>query len=176
MPISDYIRTIRGKIGTDLLLSPGVAGVVINYKGEVLLQRRSDNGEWSLPGGALDPGEEPADAVAREIFEETGVEVVPERLVGVYSGPDHHFFYPNGDEVIIVSMVFACRPIKGEPRVNDEESLEVRYFPLDALPPLDERHRMRIRHTLMNQERAFFRRVQPGPGADSGNGTGAGAH
>lgn len=160
MPISDYIRAIRGKIGTDLLLSPGVAAVVINADGEVLLQRRSDNGQWGLPGGALDPGEEPADAVAREVLEETGVEVVPERLVGVYSGPDHHFFYPNGDEVVIVSMVFACRPVSGQPRVNDDESLEVRYFAADALPDMVERNHMRIQQALRHEERAHFRRAR----------------
>lgn len=171
MPISDYIRSIRGKIGTDLLLSPGVAGVVTNERGEVLLQRRSDNGEWGLPGGALDPGEEPADGVAREIYEETGVEVMPERLVGVYSGPDHHFFYPNGDEVVIVSMVFACRPVRGEPRVNDDESLEVRYFSPDALPPLSERQLMRIRQALKNEDRAYFRRADLGTSSSFGNGT-----
>jgi 8-oxo-dGTP diphosphatase len=168
MPISDYIRAIRGKIGTDLLVSPGVAAVVINAQGEVLLQRRSDNGEWGLPGGALDPGEEPADTAAREVLEETGVEVVPERLVGVYSGPDHHFFYPNGDEVVVVSMVFACRPVSGQPRVNDDESFEVRYFAPDALPPMSERHLMRIRHALRNEDRAYFRRGRPGTSTHTG--------
>lgn len=160
MPMSDYIRRLRASVGAEMLLIPGVTGVVINSAGEVLLQRRSDNGEWGLPGGAIDPGEEPADAVVREVLEETGVHVVPERLVGVYSGPDHHFWYPNGDEVVIVSIVFACRPIGGEPRVNDDESFEVRYFPRGALPHMDARHHFRIAQALRGDPRAHFRRSQ----------------
>lgn len=157
MPISEYIRAIRAKIGTDMLFMPGVAGVVINEAGEILLQRRSDNGQWGLPGGAIDPGEEPADAVVREVFEETGVQVIPERLVGIYSGPDFYMRYPNGDEAMILSVAFACRPIAGEPRVNDDESLEVRYFPPDALPPLIDRNVLRIRQALAGDIRTDFR-------------------
>ncbi len=64
----------------------------------------------------------------REIREETALEVVPERIVGVYSGPEFVVRYPNGDEAAILSITFACRPVAGEPRVNDDESLEIRYF------------------------------------------------
>jgi ADP-ribose pyrophosphatase YjhB (NUDIX family) len=157
MSISDYIRNLRAKIGHDLLLVPGVSGVVINDEGEILLHRRSDNGKWSLPGGAMDPGEEPADALVREIREETGVEVLPERIVGVSSGPDHRITYGNGDEVMILSICFACRPVGGAPQINDDESLEVRYFPLDALPPLEPRHQFRIEQALRNDSRTHFR-------------------
>jgi 8-oxo-dGTP diphosphatase len=157
MPISDYIRALREKIGTSLLLYPGVAGVVINAKGEVLLQRRSDNGQWGLPGGAIDPGEEPAEAVVREVWEETGVLVHPERISGVYSGPDFYVRYPNGDEAMIISVTFVCRPISGEPRVNDDESLEVRYFSANSLPPMLERNRLRIQQSLKNEPLCHFR-------------------
>src|SRR3954465_13858185 len=98
MPISNYLRNLRDKVGNTRLFLVGVTGVVINEAGEILLHLRSDNGQWSLPGGALEPGEEPADAVVREIWEETGVKVVPERIVNVSSGADHVVQYPNGDE------------------------------------------------------------------------------
>jgi 8-oxo-dGTP pyrophosphatase MutT (NUDIX family) len=78
--------------------------VIVNPAGQVLLQRRSDDGEWGLPGGALEPGEEPAEALVREIREETALEVVPERIVGVYAGPDFFVRYPNGDEAAILSI------------------------------------------------------------------------
>src|SRR4051794_6548379 len=136
MLVSDYIKGLRAKVGTEMILMIGVTGVVINEVGEVLLQRRADNGQWGIPGGALDPGEEPADAVVREVWEETGVMVVPERIVGIYSGPDHLVYYPNGDETMILSVVFACRPVGGEPCVHDDESLEVRYFSTDTLPTM----------------------------------------
>ncbi|HYG74266.1 MAG TPA: NUDIX domain-containing protein [Planctomycetota bacterium] len=157
MPMSDYIRGLRAKIGHDMIFSPGVAGIVINPAGEVLLQRRSDNGQWGIPGGAIDPGEEPADAAAREVFEETGVRVIPERVVGVYGGPDFKFDYPNGDRVMVISITFACRPVSGEPRVNDDECLEVRYFAPDQLPPLHARDVMRIQQALRNDPTTFFK-------------------
>jgi 8-oxo-dGTP diphosphatase len=158
MAISEYLRDLRAKIGHDLLLTPGVAAVIINEAGEVLLQRRSDNGEWGLPGGAMEPGEEPAETLVREIREETALEVVPERIVGVYSGSDFRVRYDNGDEAMIVSITFACRPLAGEPRVNDDESLEIRYFAPGALPSMEPRHLMRIEDALRNDPRARFRR------------------
>ena len=157
MPISNYLRNLRDKVGNTRLFLVGVTGVVINDAGEILLHLRSDNGQWSLPGGALEPGEEPADAVVREVWEETGVKVVPERIVNVSSGADHLVKYPNGDEAIIMSVTFACRPIGGEPCVNDDESLEVRYFSVDTLPQLAERHRFRIEQALRNDSRTHFR-------------------
>ncbi|HVO44319.1 MAG TPA: NUDIX hydrolase [Aggregatilineales bacterium] len=144
MSASAYVLAIRAKIGHDPLVMIGASGVVRNAAGEVLLQHRRDNGEWSLPGGAIEPGEEPADAVVREVWEETGVRVLPERVICVQGGPDLHFHYANGDEAFFVTIVFACQPIGGDLHPQDDESLEVRYFPLDALPPLAERHRRRI--------------------------------
>lgn len=157
MPMSPYIRALRAKIGHDLILMPAVAAVIINEEGEVLLQLRSDTGTWGLPGGAIDPGEEPAEALVREIREETALEIVPERIVGVYGGPDFRIRYSNGDEAEIVSITFACRPVGGRPRVNDDESLKVRYFAPHALPPMESRHRLRIEEALRNDPRAHFR-------------------
>jgi 8-oxo-dGTP diphosphatase len=158
MPISDYWRHLRAKVGHDVLLTPGVAAVIVNDRGEVLLQRRSEDGRWGLPGGAMEPGEEPAETLVREVLEETALEVVPERIVGVYSGPDFRVRYDNGDEAMIVSITFACRPGRGEPRVNDDESLEIRYFARDALPVMERRHLVRIADALENDPRARFRR------------------
>jgi len=157
MPISPYMRELRAKVGHDMLLQPGVAAVIINAAGQVLLQRRSDNGQWGLPGGIMEPGEEPAETLVREIREETALEVVPERIVGVYGGPEFVVRYPNGDEAAILSVTFLCRPVAGEARVNDDESLEIRYFAPDALPEMPPRHRMRIEDALRNDPRARFR-------------------
>jgi 8-oxo-dGTP pyrophosphatase MutT (NUDIX family) len=155
--MSPYVRDLRAKIGRALVLQPGVAAVIVNAAGQVLLQRRSDDGQWGLPGGAMEPGEEPAETLVREIREETALEVVPERIVGVYSGADFRVRYANGDEAMIVSITFACRPVAGEPRVNDDESLEIRYFAPDALPAMARRHHLRIDDALRNDPRARFR-------------------
>jgi len=146
MPIPDFVKALRARVGNDLLFLPGVCGIVIDDAGRVLLHRRADTGAWAVIGGLLDPGEEPADAVVREVREETGVEVVPERIVGVYRTP--RVVLPNGDQVQSVVTVFRCRPVGGEARVNDDESLEVRYFSPDELPPLRPDHRLRIEHAI----------------------------
>ncbi len=157
MPIPDYIRDLRSKIGHDLLLLPGVTAVVTNAAGEILLQRRSDNGQWGLLSGVMEPGEEPADAVIREVREESGLDVIPERVSGVYSGEAYHVHYPNGDESIYVDITFVCRPVAGELHIGDDESLEIRYFARDRLPAMKPIHHDRIGHALQNDPRAYFR-------------------
>jgi 8-oxo-dGTP pyrophosphatase MutT (NUDIX family) len=108
-------------------------------------------------GGAVDPGEEPADAAAREVLEETGLRVVPERVVGVYTDPV--VTYPNGDKVLYVSTCFVCRAVGGTLGAGDDESLELRYFPPKELPELPATHRHRIEQALKGDERAYFARA-----------------
>jgi 8-oxo-dGTP pyrophosphatase MutT (NUDIX family) len=155
MGVSNYIKSLREKVGHELLLLPSVSGIVINDKGEVLLHRERETGLWHTIGGAMDPGEEPAEAVVREVREETGLDVVPERIACVTTTP--RVRYPNGDEVIYVVITFVCRPVSGEARVNDDESLEVRFFSPDALPELRPDQRERVMAALRNEERAGFR-------------------
>lgn len=162
MSISDYLRNLRAKVGHDAVMMPGVVAVVIDNQNRVLVQRSTDDGQWYLVGGAMDPGEEPAEAIVREVFEETGVHVVPERLVSVLTEPTLQ--YPNGDQVNYVSINFLCRPVGGEPHPNDDESLEVGFFTLDELPPLGERDRMRIEQALSDDPRAYFRMPQSAAG------------
>ena len=159
MPVSDYMRSLRDRVGTFRILSPGVAGVILNDTGHVLLQRRSDDGRWGLPGGSIEPGEEPAESVVREIWEETGLRVIPVRLAGIYGGPDGFHTYPNGDEMAFIAMVFVCKVAGGGlGDHNDGESLELRYFSPDSLPTvLFNRHLMFIQQALDNQVSTFFR-------------------
>ena len=131
MPVPDYVTRMRAHIGHDLLLLPGAGAVVRDEQGRILLLRRSDNGQWSLPAGMIEPGEQPADAVVREVFEETGVRVEIERLAGVGS---HDSVYPNGDHCQYLVAWFRCRPVGGEARPDGEESLDVGWFAPDALP------------------------------------------
>ena len=157
MPISEYLRGLRAKVGNDLLFMPGVTAVILNDSNELLLQQRSDNGEWSLISGVMDPGEEPADAIAREVWEETSLRVIPERITGLYTGPGFLSHYENGDVVMYLDITFACRPVAGEPCVNDDESLDIRYFPLNQLPPMRDIHHTRLADALRQDERAAFR-------------------
>jgi len=159
MPTPAYIVELRAKIGQALLLLPAAAAIVQDDEGRVLLIRRGDGRGWSLPGGMMEPGERIAEAAVREVWEETGLEVEPVRLVGVYSDPAYtHITFPNGDEVHFVSSTFVCRVVGGNLRPDGDESLEVAYFAPDALPEgvvCD--HEIRIRDALAGQEAAFFR-------------------
>jgi len=157
MPVPDYIRKMRALVGHDLIIMVGTSAVIRNERGEILLQHRSDNGLWGIPGGALDPGEDPAAGIIREVREETGLDVVPERLIGVYGGPDHISRYPNGDIVAFTSICFACRVTGGTLNVDDDESLDLRWFAPDALPEnMVQIHRPRIEHAL-TRDTSYFR-------------------
>ncbi|MEV6844681.1 NUDIX domain-containing protein [Actinoplanes sp. NPDC051411] len=141
MPVSAYISGLRAHIGHGLLMLPSVSAVVRNEAGQVLLARRSDNGRWSVPAGVVDPGEQPAEAALRELFEETGVRAVIERIGGVAT---HPVVYPNGDRCEYLNVWFRCRAVGGQARVNDDESVEVAWFDPGALPDLDDWSKLRI--------------------------------
>ena len=159
MPIPPYVAALRAKIGHDPLLVLGASAIAWDEAGRVLLIRRSDNGRWALPGGIMEPGEWIADCVVREVREETGVEVEPVRLVGIYSDPARgHIVLDNGDELYVVIIAFECRVVGGTPRPDGDESLEVAYFSPDDLPPsVAPWHRIRVEDALASREAAFIR-------------------
>lgn len=146
MPISPYIAALRQDLGRRLLLLPGVTAVVFDDAGRLLLGERADTGQWSLIAGVMDPGEQPADTIVREVYEETAVHVIPERITSVFTQPPTT--YPNGDRCEYVDITFRCRAIGGEARVNDDESLAVGWFTLDDLPPIGPLVRNRIEWAL----------------------------
>lgn len=157
MATPKFILELREKIGHDLLWLTGITGVVLNEGVEVLLVRRADDGRWSLVAGILEPGEQPAVGLAREIQEETAVVVEVERLVSMQSLPPAG--YPNGDQVQFLDLCFRCRHLHGEPRVNDDESLEVRWFPLSDLPALSPREHEAIANALSPDAAPVFARA-----------------
>jgi 8-oxo-dGTP pyrophosphatase MutT (NUDIX family) len=112
MRMSSYYRSIRDCVGSALLLIPAVAAIVRDEAGRVLLQQRHDD-SWSLPAGAMEPGESPTVAVIREVFEETGLQVRPSRIAAVVGGSSCRVRYPNGDEVEYVVTVFDCESRRG---------------------------------------------------------------
>ncbi|MER7049072.1 MULTISPECIES: NUDIX hydrolase [Streptomyces] len=147
MATPEFIRAIRATAGHQLLLLPGVSAVVFDDEGRLLLGRRADDGVWAIIGGIPEPGEEPAATAVREVYEETAVRCVAERVVLVQGLP-RAVTYPNGDRCQYMDICFRCRAVGGEPRVNDDESLEVGWFALDALPEVNEFSRFRIERAL----------------------------
>ncbi|MBE4741062.1 MULTISPECIES: NUDIX hydrolase [Streptomyces] len=146
MATPDFIRTLRASAGKQLLWLPGVTALVFDDEGRVLLGRRSDNGKWSLIGGIPDPGEQPAACAVREVEEETAVRCVAERVVLVQALEPVR--YDNGDVCQYMDITFYCRAVGGEARVNDDESLDVGWFSLDALPDLSEFALFRIKQAM----------------------------
>lgn len=134
MPIPEFVLTLRAKIGHDPLPLAGTIAVVLDDQDRVLMVRRADDHRWALVTGVLEPGEEPSAGALREIEEETGVIARVERLLGV-SARDLTTL-PNGDQVWWTSILFQCRHISGEAKVNDDESIDVGWFAIDDIPEL----------------------------------------
>jgi 8-oxo-dGTP pyrophosphatase MutT (NUDIX family) len=134
MPTPQFVLDLREKVGHDQLWLSTAMGVVFDDRRRVLLGRRNDTGNWTVPGGIIDPGEEPADAACREVYEETGVVAVPEVLTAISVSPP--ITYPNADRVQYLEYCFRCRVAGGAARVNDGELVEVAWHDLDALPAL----------------------------------------
>lgn len=130
----DYIRTLRGMIGHTKIIIPGVRALIFNPRGEVLLQKQTVFGSWSLPHGCVDVGESVLDALKREVKEETGLSVIDAVPFGLYTDPAYSVTYPNGDEVQTFSVVFVVRHWSGEPTPDGDEATELGFFPLDRLP------------------------------------------
>jgi 8-oxo-dGTP pyrophosphatase MutT (NUDIX family) len=128
MPISPYLANLRRFVGHELLVAGGVAALVRDADRRLLLQRRHDDGRWGLPGGAIDPGEPPARALVREVFEETGLVVRATRVVAVLGGELERFTYPNGDVVEYTLIVFEAARVRGEIAARDGESLELAWL------------------------------------------------
>ena len=154
MPTPDFVARLRAHIGHDLLWLSTAAGVVLDSDNNVLLGRRGDTGGWALPGGIIDPAEEPGDAAVREIFEETAVLAVPERLIAVTVSPP--VTYSNGDRVQYLELTFRCRSAGGQARVNDTESLEVGWHPLGALPALNQHTLDLLAHATSGKAETAF--------------------
>ncbi|MFJ4693191.1 NUDIX hydrolase [Streptomyces sp. NPDC088766] len=153
MPTPDFIHEIRAVAGHQLLWLPGVTALVFDDAGRVLLGRRSDTRKWAVIGGIPDPGEQPAVCAVREVFEETAVRCVVERVVLVQALEP--VTYDNGDVCQYMDITFRCRAVGGEARVNDDESLEVGWFAVDALPDLNEFALFRIKQALSDEPTWF---------------------
>lgn len=134
----EFIVQFRKQVGHAELWLPGVTAIIL-HDGNVLLVQRSDNGEWTPVTGICDPREQPHLTAIREAKEETGVDITVEQLLWVQAvGPIE---YPNGDVSSYVDTAFRCSLAPGspEPRVNDDESTRVEWFPVDRLPPMKPR-------------------------------------
>lgn len=139
------------RIGTD-------AVVLDETRQMVLLTRRSDNGQWCLPGGRVDPGESVSEACLRELYEETGLQGRVVRLTGVYSDPDLLIVYPDGEKAFVIVLCFEVEKISGSLKLSPETT-EARYFPVTEAVQMDlfHEHARHIQDALAGRPQTFIR-------------------
>ncbi|MCA9976899.1 MAG: NUDIX domain-containing protein, partial [Anaerolineales bacterium] len=102
--------------------------VIVREDGRILMVQRSDNGSWLFPAGYSDLGENVAYTAVRETQEETGLDIVPERILGIYSSPVFHDTYPNGHQVKNVGVTFRARLLGGDARADEDEIAAVAWM------------------------------------------------
>src|SRR5437660_9256097 len=130
-------------------LIPADSAIVTDDQGNILLHRRTDNDLWALPGGAMNIGESIGDTVVREVKEETGLDVTPEYIIGIYTNPNHVIAFSDGEVRQEFSLCFYCTISGGALRVSDE-SYEVAFFSPQEIEGLQMHPsiRLRIKHYL----------------------------
>jgi ADP-ribose pyrophosphatase YjhB (NUDIX family) len=147
------------RIGKQGKLRLGCSAVLFGKTREtVLLTRRSDNGQWCLPGGMIDPGESVAEGCEREVFEETGLRVRVVRLIGIYSNPDRLTVYPDGNKANVIVLSFEVGQVGGELGLSSETT-DAQFFPVAEAVQMDlfHGHAEHIRDALVEQDEAFIR-------------------
>ena len=131
--MTEYITSMRKHIGHERLLIVG-ASVFVHKEGKLLLQKRKDNGCWSDHGGCCELGETVEETAKRELHEETGLVANSLELLGVFSGKELFYTYPNGDMVSNVNTAYLCDDFSGNMKFQTNETTELCWFVLDELP------------------------------------------
>ena len=132
----EYIPYIRSMVGHQKIISIGLAIVLMDKKGRVLLEKRSDNGKYCLPGGGINFDETVVEGLKREVKEETNLELKTPRLLMILSGKKEEFVYPNGDVTDYVDLIFYEKSDEEMKNLlkHDSESTELSFYSLDELP------------------------------------------
>jgi 8-oxo-dGTP pyrophosphatase MutT (NUDIX family) len=152
------VITLESDLARVIGLRTSVSAVIFDRRGRLLLQQRSDGGQWGLPGGSVEIGESLHQAVVREVHEETGLTVVPGRVIGLYSDPTFQIVrYLDGNAWHYVNVCFECR-VRGGALTTCDETLALAWVTPGRLPrPLLPNHRIRIRDARARRVAPFVR-------------------
>lgn len=151
----NYVEEIRQIVGHRPLILAGSVIVVIDDRDRILLQKRKSTsyGMWGLPGGLMELGESTEDTARREVYEETGLIVGKLNLIDIFSGADNYLKIPNGDECYFVTAAYYTREVKGEIQMDERESLDLNFVPIDNLPDnIVKSHKKIIDRFIENKE------------------------
>lgn len=138
-------------------LVPAASAIVTNDRGDILLQRRRDSGYWALPGGTMNLGESIGQTAVREVKEETGLDIKPTGIVGIYTDPDHRIEYSDG-EIRQQFNVCLRASVAGGRLAISNESTDLRFVPVSEIDSvhMHESTRIRIRHFLEHRLEPFI--------------------
>ena len=136
--MKEYVKDMRALVGSRPILQCGASVILVNERGELLLQQRADNGMWGYHGGSVELFENVEQAARRELLEETGLTARQLTLFGVFSGPELAYVYPNGDAVSNVDVVYLCRDYTGQPHRQPSEIKRLGWFAPQDVPPMSE--------------------------------------
>ncbi|TCB99022.1 NUDIX domain-containing protein [Micromonospora zingiberis] len=151
----DYYHDPQAPTANSLV--PGAAALVTDQHGRVLLQRRTDSGNWALPGGAMDIGETLQQCAVREVKEETGLDIEITGLLGIYTDPAHVIAYADGEVRQEFTVTYLARVTDGTLTVSDE-STEVRFIhPTDFdRIPIHDTVRLRLHHHAEHRDTPYL--------------------
>jgi 8-oxo-dGTP pyrophosphatase MutT (NUDIX family) len=147
-----YVEDLRAIIGHRPVILVGANVIILDKLGRILLQQRKEPyGAWGLPGGLMELGESAEETARREVFEETSLSLGKLELLDVFSGKHLYMKVQNGDEFYCVTIVYTTAEVNGEAKVNDDESLDVKYFYLHDLPErIPKSHRLVLERFMKN--------------------------
>lgn len=132
--MENYIKKLRDLAPEEYLILNATAVIIANEKNEILLQKRTDNGLWGLPGGLFELEDSIADCAIREVKEETNLDVSLKKFIGVFVNP--FMRWKEADKAKVYSFAFTANIIGGNLKINDHESSELKYFSYEELPTI----------------------------------------
>jgi len=151
----EYIKWLRSKVGHEYVILNFAGALIRDESGRLLLQKRGDNHEWGFPGGMMEVGESAEETAIREVKEETGFDIVLNHMIGFYS--KYFNEYPNGDKAQTIGVFFDCSISGGEMKIDQDETLDLKFFEIEDFPPLFHQQHYDALEDLLQNRRGVYR-------------------